>query len=121
MTKPEFLENIPLDIRVKAISHVLKGMFRSKAATRNDLERCRLKLISETAKSLDQPRYKIVIALNTGLRLTSSEHLNLMILQAFRGEPDELDTKLQVMQAREAMAESSQLVLESTRRLIRGE
>ena len=120
MTSPENLENIPLDIRVKAILNVVEGMFYSKSEIRNDLERCRSKQISESARSLSQPRYKIVIALNTGLRLTSSEHLNLMILQALRGNPDELDTKLEAMQEREAMGESSQLALESTRRLIGG-
>ena len=120
MTNPEFLENIPLDIRVMMISNVIEGMFRLSPETRNDSEQCRRKLISETAKSLDQPRYRVLIALNTGLRLTSPEHLNLMILLALQGEPDELDTKLEAMQTRETMSESSLLTLESTRRLIRG-
>lgn len=120
MTRPEHLENISFDIRVKAILNVVEGMFYSKSETRNDLEQCRRQLISETAKSLGQPRYKIVIALNTGLRLNSSEHLNLMILHALRGEPDELDAKLRVLQAREGMTCSSRLSLESTRSLIRG-
>lgn len=121
MTKPEFLENIPLDIRVKAISNVVEGMFLSKSETRNDLERCRRKVISETAKSLDQPRYKIVIALTTGLRLTSSEHLNLMILKALSGEPDELDFKLEAMLEDYDIDASTGLVLESARKVIRGE
>ena len=121
MTNPEFLENIPLDTRVRAILSVVEGMFHSKSGTRDELEGNRRKYISDTAESLDQPRYKIVIALNTGLRLTSSEHLNLMILNALQGDPDELDSKLELMLEDCDLDESMELMRESTRKTIRGE
>ena len=120
MTKPEFLENIPLDIRVRAILSVVEGMFRSKSETRDELECNRRKYISDTAESLDQPHYKIVIALNTGLRLTSSEHLNQMVLNAIHGDFNELDSKLEVMLGDDELDDSMELMRESTRKMIRG-
>ena len=121
MTNPEFLENIPLDIRVKAISTVIEGMFNSKSKTRGESERNRRKYISEAARSLDQPRYKITIALNTGLRLSSQEHLNSMILHALQGEPDELDARLEEMLGGDELDASMILMRDSVRNLIRGE
>ena len=121
MSDSEFLENISIHTRVAAISTVIEGMFCSRSNSRNDLERVRRKYISETAKLLAQPHYKIVIALTTGLRLTSLEHLNLMILKALNGEPDELDAKVGAMLDEYDIDAPTRALLESTRKLIRGE
>lgn len=94
MTDSEFLEYFPLDLRVQAITTVINGMFSSNSATRDELERSRRRSIAQAAKSLGEPQYKILIALITGLRLTSPDQLNSLVRQALNGIPDELDSRL---------------------------